>query len=162
VRGHSTLLSVTDSSMGSARHNLSSAATFDDYELQNPFASGQFRYVAKGRYTNGPRVRSSRVKTANTMSRCKTSAGASFQSEMASIASLKLTSPCPPCDTVDQELCFSIAAPAAAVAAYQQFLCFDLSRFLITLPLFCSATSPVYANGSRLGLCMKTHSSKKT
>jgi hypothetical protein len=38
-----------------ARHNLSSAASFERDELDYPFASGQFRYVAKGVYTNGPR-----------------------------------------------------------------------------------------------------------
>ncbi|WIA19927.1 hypothetical protein OEZ85_005816 [Tetradesmus obliquus] len=41
--------------METARHNLSSRATFTQYELDNPFDEGQFRYVAKGVYTNGPR-----------------------------------------------------------------------------------------------------------
>eukprot|EP00775_Hariotina_reticulata_P012365 gene12365-12500_t len=41
--------------MGCSRLNLSSAASFDNYELQHPFAEGQFRYVARGVYTNGPR-----------------------------------------------------------------------------------------------------------
>jgi hypothetical protein len=45
----------TNSSMSCARHNLSSTGTTPNHELDNPFAEGQFRYVAKGTYTNGPR-----------------------------------------------------------------------------------------------------------
>ncbi|WIA40219.1 hypothetical protein OEZ86_013604 [Tetradesmus obliquus] len=41
--------------METARHNVSSRATFTKYELDNPFDERQFRYVAKGVYTNGPR-----------------------------------------------------------------------------------------------------------
>jgi hypothetical protein len=41
--------------MSCARHNLSSKATAENDALDNPFASGQFRWVAKGTYTDGPR-----------------------------------------------------------------------------------------------------------
>ncbi|KAK4213187.1 kinase-like domain-containing protein [Rhypophila decipiens] len=37
------------------RHNTSSHAIFTTEDLDNPFASGAFRWVAKGEYTNGPR-----------------------------------------------------------------------------------------------------------
>lgn len=38
-----------------ARENLSSEAAFTSDDLNYPFASGTFRWVAKGKYTNGPR-----------------------------------------------------------------------------------------------------------
>ncbi|KAK4243486.1 kinase-like domain-containing protein [Corynascus novoguineensis] len=37
------------------RYNLSSRASYTDDALENPFASGAFRWVAKGTYTEGPR-----------------------------------------------------------------------------------------------------------
>ncbi|KAK3998156.1 kinase-like domain-containing protein [Cladorrhinum sp. PSN332] len=37
------------------RYNRASSATFTHPELNNPFASGAFRWVAKGRYTEGER-----------------------------------------------------------------------------------------------------------
>lgn len=39
----------------SARCNNANRATFNTYDLQNPFAEGGFRWVAKGRYTEGQR-----------------------------------------------------------------------------------------------------------
>ena len=39
----------------SARRSESNAASFDSYSMDNPFASGSFRLVAKGKYTEGPR-----------------------------------------------------------------------------------------------------------
>ncbi|KAL2015392.1 hypothetical protein VTK56DRAFT_5546 [Thermocarpiscus australiensis] len=39
----------------SGRYNQSSFASFDNHDLNNPFASGAFRWVAKGKYTNGER-----------------------------------------------------------------------------------------------------------
>ncbi|AEO66547.1 uncharacterized protein THITE_2114702 [Thermothielavioides terrestris NRRL 8126] len=39
----------------SGRYNRSSRATFTDDALNNPFAEGAFRWVAKGRYTRGER-----------------------------------------------------------------------------------------------------------
>lgn len=48
-------LACTTCSMSSSRWNLSSHASLPGYELEHPFASGQFRYVAKGAYINGPR-----------------------------------------------------------------------------------------------------------
>lgn len=44
-----------ESASGSGRHNLSSSTTLDYGELENPFAEGAFRWVAKGTYTSGPR-----------------------------------------------------------------------------------------------------------
>lgn len=44
-----------ESASGSGRHNLSSSATVNHAELENPFAEGAFRWVAKGTYTSGPR-----------------------------------------------------------------------------------------------------------
>ena len=38
------------------RRNLSNAASFTAQSLDNPFASGSFRWVAKGTYTDGPRI----------------------------------------------------------------------------------------------------------
>lgn len=38
-----------------ARENMSSQAVFTSEDLDSPFASGAFRWVAKGKYTNGPR-----------------------------------------------------------------------------------------------------------
>lgn len=52
---HCSTLAQAYAAMSSSRHNLSSGASFDDYDLSHPFAQGQFRYVAKGVYTNGPR-----------------------------------------------------------------------------------------------------------
>ena len=40
---------------GSGRYNNSDAAEFDEDALDNPFASGAFRWVAKGVYTSGAR-----------------------------------------------------------------------------------------------------------
>lgn len=40
----------------SARRNNSSRATFQSYDLDNPFESGTFRWVAKGEYTIGDRA----------------------------------------------------------------------------------------------------------
>ncbi|KFA54437.1 hypothetical protein S40293_10266 [Stachybotrys chartarum IBT 40293] len=39
----------------SGRYNYSSTATFSRSALDNPFAQGAFRFVAKGKYTSGPR-----------------------------------------------------------------------------------------------------------
>mmetsp|Transcript_20175 Transcript_20175/g.43555 ORF Transcript_20175/g.43555 Transcript_20175/m.43555 type:complete len:390 (+) Transcript_20175:205-1374(+) len=39
----------------SSRHNISDKAKFEGKDLNKPFASGSFRWVAKGRYTSGPR-----------------------------------------------------------------------------------------------------------
>jgi Alpha-kinase family len=39
-----------------ARRNNSKNAIFTEYALSNPFASGSFRWVAKGKYTTGDRV----------------------------------------------------------------------------------------------------------
>lgn len=39
----------------SGRHNNSNNASFSDHALENPFASGAFRWVAQGSYTSGPR-----------------------------------------------------------------------------------------------------------
>jgi hypothetical protein len=39
----------------SGRHNLSNRASFDPWDLAHPFASGSFRWVAEGKYTDGPR-----------------------------------------------------------------------------------------------------------
>mmetsp|Transcript_35138 Transcript_35138/g.85087 ORF Transcript_35138/g.85087 Transcript_35138/m.85087 type:complete len:248 (+) Transcript_35138:259-1002(+) len=41
--------------MATARRNNATSATFEDYELENPFAEGAFRYAAKGKYTQGER-----------------------------------------------------------------------------------------------------------
>lgn len=37
------------------RENQSTLATFTQYDLDHPFTSGAFRWVAKGKYTEGPR-----------------------------------------------------------------------------------------------------------
>ncbi|KAI8961289.1 kinase-like protein [Daldinia sp. FL1419] len=39
----------------SGRYNLSNGASFEQYDLDNPFAQGSFRWVAKGIYTSGTR-----------------------------------------------------------------------------------------------------------
>ena len=39
-----------------ARRNNAHNATFQTYDLDNPFASGTFRWVAKGKYTDGSRA----------------------------------------------------------------------------------------------------------
>ncbi len=39
----------------SGRYNHSNKSVFDNEALENPFASGAFRWVAKGRYTGGER-----------------------------------------------------------------------------------------------------------
>ena len=41
----------------SGRHNNSNLATFSHDALDNPFASGAFRWVAQGSYSSGPRFR---------------------------------------------------------------------------------------------------------
>lgn len=54
VHGHhidSPSSHVTDA----GRYNQSSEAEYTHYNLKNPFASGAFRWVAKGSYTKGPR-----------------------------------------------------------------------------------------------------------
>ena len=38
------------------RYNKSGGASFSHYDLQNPFAEGSFRWVAKGTYTEGARI----------------------------------------------------------------------------------------------------------
>ncbi|KAM7189330.1 Protein kinase-like domain containing protein [Rhypophila sp. PSN 637] len=54
VDGHST--DSPPRAVGNAgRHNNSSEANFTHDALDDPFASGAFRWVAKGKYTNGPR-----------------------------------------------------------------------------------------------------------
>jgi len=55
VHGHD--FDVADAAPSdSGRYNHSSDATFDWDALENPFASGAFRWVAKGRYTSGDRA----------------------------------------------------------------------------------------------------------
>ncbi|KAJ3475179.1 hypothetical protein NLG97_g9549 [Lecanicillium saksenae] len=44
-----------DPNLNSGRYNLSRNSEVDSWELDNPFASGAFRWVAEGRYTSGPR-----------------------------------------------------------------------------------------------------------
>lgn len=44
-----------DRNMPSARLNNSFNATFSEYEMENPFAEGAFRYVARGQYVDGHR-----------------------------------------------------------------------------------------------------------
>lgn len=39
----------------SGRYNISNSATSTEYDLDNPFSEGAFRWVAKGTYTAGPR-----------------------------------------------------------------------------------------------------------
>ncbi|KAH9999706.1 kinase-like protein [Xylariaceae sp. FL0662B] len=39
----------------SGRYNISSTASISQHALDNPFAEGAFRWVAKGTYTSGPR-----------------------------------------------------------------------------------------------------------
>ncbi|RDA94479.1 hypothetical protein CP533_2308 [Ophiocordyceps camponoti-saundersi (nom. inval.)] len=50
---HSDAQSVTQSNSG--RYNNSNRAEFDLYDLENPFAQGSFRWVAKAEYTSGLR-----------------------------------------------------------------------------------------------------------
>ncbi|KAI5925859.1 kinase-like protein [Camillea tinctor] len=50
---HSDVPSASES--GSGRYNNSNSAVFQTHALDNPFASGAFRWVAKGTYTSGPR-----------------------------------------------------------------------------------------------------------
>ncbi|KAK4234535.1 kinase-like domain-containing protein [Achaetomium macrosporum] len=54
VHGHysdSPAATISDS----GRYNESRQAIFESYDLDNPFASGAFRWVAKGRYVDGER-----------------------------------------------------------------------------------------------------------
>jgi len=46
---------VENRSERTARRNNSNHATFENYELTHPFAEGGFRWVAKGKYTEGAR-----------------------------------------------------------------------------------------------------------
>ena len=39
-----------------ARRNNATQASFSEEALNNPFAEGAFRYVAKGKYTKGDRA----------------------------------------------------------------------------------------------------------
>ncbi|CAJ1948321.1 unnamed protein product [Cylindrotheca closterium] len=41
--------------MATARRNNATGAIFDDNAMEHPFAEGSFRYVAKGKYTEGAR-----------------------------------------------------------------------------------------------------------
>lgn len=50
---HSDAASARQTASG--RYNTSISSTFTDDALKNPFAQGAFRYVAKGKYTSGPR-----------------------------------------------------------------------------------------------------------
>ncbi|KAH8680163.1 kinase-like domain-containing protein, partial [Ilyonectria robusta] len=50
---HSDTPSTRQSSSG--RYNLSNTAKYSQYDLENPFAEGAFRWVAEGTYTSGPR-----------------------------------------------------------------------------------------------------------
>lgn len=45
-----------DRACQSARRNNATTASFNNYALQNPFAEGGFRWVAKGTYTEGNRA----------------------------------------------------------------------------------------------------------
>lgn len=54
VHGHFSDTPATQQS-DSGRYNGSENATASDYDLDNPFASGSFRWVAKGVYTSGAR-----------------------------------------------------------------------------------------------------------
>lgn len=50
---HADTPSAKESNSG--RYNESSRAMYKNYDLNNPFAAGAFRWVAKGRYVSGPR-----------------------------------------------------------------------------------------------------------
>ncbi|OTB04067.1 hypothetical protein M426DRAFT_166670 [Hypoxylon sp. CI-4A] len=54
VHGHPNDIPLA-SEIDSGRYNGSSTATIPNSEVNNPFASGAFRWVAKGRYNSGPR-----------------------------------------------------------------------------------------------------------
>ncbi|KAL7789010.1 kinase-like domain-containing protein [Trichoderma ceciliae] len=54
VHGHHSDTPTTAQS-DSGRHNQSSSGTVSHGALQHPFAQGSFRWVAKGKYTSGPR-----------------------------------------------------------------------------------------------------------
>ena len=54
VHGHHSDIPATEQS-SSGRYNESCNATFRDDDLEAPFAQGAFGWVAKGRYTLGPR-----------------------------------------------------------------------------------------------------------
>ncbi|KAL8404396.1 hypothetical protein RB594_009298 [Gaeumannomyces avenae] len=54
VHGHYSDTSAAQQS-DAGRHNISSRAEYTVHALENPFASGAFRWVAKGSYTGGPR-----------------------------------------------------------------------------------------------------------
>ncbi|KAI1652815.1 kinase-like protein [Daldinia decipiens] len=54
VHGHHVDTPLS-SGFDSGRYNNSSSANIPSHELDNPFASGAFRWVAKGSYTSGPR-----------------------------------------------------------------------------------------------------------
>ncbi|KAI1452468.1 kinase-like protein [Annulohypoxylon moriforme] len=54
IHGHQAdIPSASESNSG--RYNISSNCSTTDYALNNPFAQGAFRWVAKGTYTSGPR-----------------------------------------------------------------------------------------------------------
>ncbi|KAK3896806.1 kinase-like domain-containing protein [Staphylotrichum tortipilum] len=55
VHGHHSDAPAAAPLPDAGRYNLSEQATFSHYELDNPFSSGAFRWVAKGRYEGGSR-----------------------------------------------------------------------------------------------------------
>eukprot|EP00884_Botryococcus_braunii_P003387 jgi/Botrbrau1/13049/Bobra.0187s0011.1 len=54
--------------MAYSRRNLSGEATFTNHDLENPFAYGAFRYVARGTYVDGPSWRTRYAVGRNTCS----------------------------------------------------------------------------------------------
>ncbi|KAI0828412.1 kinase-like protein [Hypoxylon sp. FL0890] len=55
VHGHHADV-PTAGDFDSGRYNVSTSATFNRYDLDNPFSQGAFRWVAKGTYTSGSRT----------------------------------------------------------------------------------------------------------
>jgi hypothetical protein len=55
VHGHKSDATQSTRQSDSGRYNISSQGSVEHSALRNPFAQGAFRWVAKGRYTSGPR-----------------------------------------------------------------------------------------------------------